>query len=266
MIKREKKYFTRRRTTKDESVMMIKTPKSRGSWRLWVLAFVLLLLIGGSVYLLFFSDYFKVKEVYVEGAKENMEEDIRNMVTWETEYMILFDERTFAESVKTNWDELAWVEVAKDWPTKINVYLGYEEPKIVWNSGGRLYLLNDSGVVLRSIEEEERLEKYIQLPVVGDLSSLPVEENDKLVSSDFVDFVYKVKEYIDQSIKKPVEAYEIEETTFELRVRFAEGFLVYFDTLRDPMTQVEKLNIFLQEGTRIDEYIDLRVPGKVYYK
>ena len=118
---RDKKIASRRK--KDESVMMISTPKIGGAWRLWVLGFILLLMLAGTIYLLFFSDYFKIKEVAVEGAQDTMEVDIKEMVSWETDYMILFDEDGFAEDILGRWEELARVEVEKDWPNNLNIYL-----------------------------------------------------------------------------------------------------------------------------------------------
>jgi len=266
MIKGRDNIRAKRTWRAEEAAMMISTPKPVGSWRLWVLAVVFLLILGGSVYLLFFSDYFKVKYVTVDGAKENMEDRIKEMVSWESDYMILLREDILAQKILDQWDELSEVKVTKKWPESVDVWLRFEEPKLVWNSGGKLYLLNEVGLVLRSIEEPERLEKFQDLPVMGDLSSLSVELDQRIVSRDFVDFVYSVRDNVANSVGLPIEAYEIEETTFELRVRFAPGFEVYFDTLRDPVAQVEKLNIFLKSGTRVDEYIDLRVAGKVYYR
>ena len=180
--------------------------------------------------------------------------------------MILFNTNAFAQTVKSRHDDLADVLVVKSWPHTIEVTMLVEEPKLVWNSGGQLYLLNGSGIALNQISEQDRLEKYMAMPVVGDLSGLPVDEDVKVVSREFVEFLYQVKSDIENSLNKQIEAFEIAETTFELRVRLKDGFEVYFDTLRNPHDQVEKLNIFLNDGILVNEYIDLRVPGKVYYK
>ncbi len=248
------------------SVLHVKTPKKGGAWRLWFLLLIFLLLLGGSVYLLFFSDYFRVKEVVLEGATEEMETEINEMLTWETDYMIMFDANTFSSSLLNRWEELADVKVTKVWPCKLEVLLIAEVPKLVWNSDTKLFLINSAGIVLGRIEEDERLAKYNDLSVVDDLSRLYFEDGDKVVSRDFIFFVDSVKSDLENSIKKEVEAFEVVETTFELRVKMREGYSIYFDALRDPQTQVEKLNIFFKGGLFVNEYVDLRVPGRVYYK
>lgn len=268
----KKKFYrprVRQRTQSDQEydeIVMMGTATKSGGWRLWVLVVLFLLVLGGSVYLLFFSDYFKIKNVEIVGASEDVQGDVKNMLTWETDYMVIFNENVFAQTVDDKWDDLAGVEVEKIWPDKLKVILIPEVAKLVWKSDGRLYLLNISGMVLGLIEEQERLEKYNDLPVVTDAANVPVEEGMKVVSRDFVDFVEATRASIDMSIDKEIEGYEVEETTFNLKIKFKEGFWVYFDTLRNPELQVEKLAIFLANGKLVDQYVDLRVPGRVFYK
>jgi hypothetical protein len=247
-------------------IVMIGPVAKKGSWRLWLLVAIFLLVLGGSVYALFFSDYFRVKQIEINGSTEEIQNDVRNMLTWETDYMITFNEKSFVDSITRKWDDLAGAEVTKTWPDKLTIILIPEVAKMVWKSDGRLYLINASGMVLGNIEEPERLEKYNDLPVVTDASNIPVEEGNKVVSRDFVGFVEMVRNGIDMSIKREIESYEVGETTFNLKVKFKDGFWGYFDTLRNPELQVEKLAIFLNRQQLVDEYIDLRVPGKVFYK
>lgn len=248
------------------AVLHVATPKQTGGWRLWVLLIVFVLILGGSVYMLFFSDYFRLREVQIDGGSEEMKSSIHEMLNWETDYMVLFDSKAFASSLENKWDELAQVNVNKVWPNKIEIVLVPEVAKIVWHSGEKLFLVNSAGIILGRIEEDERLSKYADLPVVDDLSGLFFEDGDRVVGRDFVLFLETVKFDIETSIKKEVEAFEVVETTFELHVKMKDGFSVYFDALRDPQTQVEKLSIFLKNDIFVNDYIDLRVPGKVYYK
>ncbi len=238
-----------------------------GWWRMFVIFGLIVLLVGGSVYLLFFSNYFKVQDVEITGdTKPEMVDGIKEMLKWETEYMALFNNDDFASSIKKRFDGLAKVEVSKKWPKTIKVAVAEEQPVLVWNSEGKLYLVDSTGAVMKQIEEKERLELYNNLSVIGDLSGLPVEENEKVVSRSFISFVAAIKQGIENSVKKEIEAFEVQETTFTLRIRMKEGYEVFFDTLRDPDGQIEKLNNFLKSQTLVNEYIDLRINGKVYYK
>lgn len=262
---KEENFKPRNRRNYD-AVLHVTTPKQTGSWRLWVLLVVFLLILGGSVYLLFFSDYFKIKQVVVTGGTEEMKAEVNEKLNWESKYMVLFDTVAFKKTLENRWAELAEVKVTKTWPDKLEVELVPEIPKLVWHSADKLFLVNSAGIVLSRIEETVRLEKFNNLPVVDDKSGLYFEDGDKVVSRDFVLFLEDVKTNIENSIKKEIEAFEVVETTFELRVKMKEGYYVYFDALRDPQNQVEKLNIFFKNNLLVDEYIDLRVPGKIYYK
>lgn len=260
-------FVPRRKKKNYDSVMVVATPKVSGAWRLWLLLVVFILILGGSVYLLFFSPYFRVKNVIVQGGTEEVQQKIKEMVSWETDYMILFQTNNFENSIQKRWEDLADAQVKLEWPDRIRIILIPEIPKMIWNSSSKLYLINKSGMVLSNISEEERMSKYNDLPVVGDLSGIPVEKGKKILSKDFVLFVESVRDNIKNSIGKDIEAFEIKETTFSLNVRMRDGYTVYFDTLRDPVSQVEKLNTFLKKGgVMVNEYMDLRVPGKVYYK
>ncbi|MFZ5392482.1 MAG: cell division protein FtsQ/DivIB [Patescibacteria group bacterium] len=247
--------------------VVVMPPAKGGWWRMLVIFLIVVLLFGGAVYMLFFSDYFKIKDVQITGdTKQEIVDGIKEMLKWDTEYMIMFNEQQFGDSVLKRWDDLAEVKVEKDWPANLKIELTEEVPVLIWNSEGKLFLVDKTGVVMKQIDEKERLELYNLLPVVGDLSGLPVEENKKIVSRSFISFIDEVKKGINESIKKEIEAFEIKETTFTLRVRMKEGYEVYFDTLRDPQTQIVKLNSFLKNQILVDDYIDLRVNGKVYYK
>lgn len=238
-----------------------------GWWRMLVIAFIVLLLFGGSVYLLFFSDYFRIKNLEISGdGKPEVVERIKEMMKWETEYMVLFNETAFADSILNRWDDLSEVKVERIWPATVKIELAEVRPVLIWNSEGKLFLVDKTGSVMKQIDEKTRLESYNTLSVIGDLSGLPVEENKKVVSRSFINFVERVKKDINESVKKEIEAFEVKETTFTLRVRMKDGYEVYFDTLRDPDVQVEKLNSFLKNNILVDEYIDLRIHGKVYYK
>ncbi|HPN67694.1 MAG TPA: FtsQ-type POTRA domain-containing protein [bacterium] len=263
---RDENFKPRRRVNYD-AVLHVTTPKKGGAWRFWLLISVLLLMLFGVVYLLFFSDYFKIKIINIDGAGEEMQNEIKEMLSWETEYMILFNNNAFRDEINNKWNDFAVVEVQKQYPNTISVTLVPEVPKVIWHSGNKLFLVNDKGMVLGGIEEPERLAKYNNLPVVDDLSGLSFEKGDRVVGGDFVTFLDSVKNGIENSVRKQIEAFVVAETTFELRVKMKDGYVIYFDALRDPQTQVEKLNLFLKDGKVLfNEYIDLRVPGKVYYK
>jgi cell division septal protein FtsQ len=188
------------------------------------------------------------------------------MLSWESDYMVLFNEKKFSQTIADKYNDLAGVEIEKTWPDRLKIVLIPEIAKIIWKTEGKLYLVNASGVVLGLIEEPERLAKFNDLPVITDNSNLPVEDGNKVVSRDFVTFIDMAKSSIDMSVKKDIESYEVEETTFNLKIKFKEGFWAYFDTLRNAELQVEKLAVFLNQGKLVDQYVDLRVPGKIFYQ
>lgn len=144
------------------------------------------------------------------------------------------------------------------WQRTLVVTITPYEPVLAWQSGERLYLIDAAGIVTQAVEDSD-------LPKVVDAAQLPVEVNNQIAPRQFVDFVTRVA-----SSELEWTTVRVLETTAELHVTLKSGYDVRFATGEDLDTQLDNLRRVQaqakESGERIEEYVDVRLPYKAYYR
>lgn len=221
--------------------------------------FIFLGLLG---YVLFFSSWFKVKEVMVEGnsllSKGMVVESIPT-----GQNIFLFDIGKTRSDLIKKFPEIKSVEIYRGIPNAIKVVILERDGKITWQSGENIYLVSDQGEVVRKIAGEEGA----GLVKVIDKTNLPVVPGTQLVSPNFIAFVTNISSsFYDMVNIKPLD-FEVGETTFDVNLKTDAGIYVKFNTLRSSKKQLENLKtVLVSKRQDIKEYVDIRVDGWAYYK
>ncbi len=225
--------------------------------------FIVILLLAGTVYLLFFSSIFRVKRIVVVNNSILIEGDIIKFL----EERNIKDKNIFllnTEQVKGVLSEyykrVEEVRVYRVLPAKIKIKVKEKPSTAVWRTGEKMYLLDNSGFATTETEES------LKMPVVTDLSSLAVNVGDRIVTKNFIDFVNMVDGSLQKRFGLGVLGYSVEQTTFELKAHINSGFYILFDTLSDAVNQLDKLAKVYQTGETISEYVILSIDGRVIVK
>jgi hypothetical protein len=105
--------------------------------------------------------------------------------------------------------------------------------------------------------------------VVQDDSNLPVRPARRVVGTRFVTFVTALAQAL-PGLKLTSTKYEIKDTTYDLYVSTTAGYRLILDTGRAAGDQAGDIDTMLRflvkQRKHPAEYIDLRVPGRAYYK
>ncbi len=150
--------------------------------------------------------------------------------------------------------EVSWLEqklIVNPKPSEEEVS---QDIVINWQSGEGVYGVNSHGFVADSSERQD-------LPKVKDESSLDIDIGDRVGPRSFIDFVVEI-----ETSGVNVEQYRVIDTTRELYADTPDGYFVRFDTEGDPIIQIENANRVKSQADSIDEYIDVRIPFKAYYR
>ncbi len=178
--------------------------------------------------------------------------------------LITFSPGRLEQSVIGEIPEIKHLSFKRGWPTRLIITVSEREPSLAWRSGGVLYLLDRDGTVIRQITDKQG-----KLAVVTDTTNLPVKAGERVVPSRFVAFTLDTAAGL-AGLGEKVKDMSVRDTTSELNVNLARGFLVKFDTTRGAGSQIHALQLVLsslaKSGRRPKEYVDLRVEGKAYYK
>ncbi len=159
-------------------------------------------------------------------------------------------------------DMVADVDVSPRWRNQqLVAAVTMHQPAVLWRTGDTVYAVGREGYVLRNVSDPDK----VDAPLVHDASDLPTEVGEHVVPEHFISFTRRVAD-ADLSITR----LRIINTTSELYADLAGGYYVRFDTTGSAKTQLENVMRVQQtardQGETIDQYIDVRLPYKAYYK
>ncbi len=157
------------------------------------------------------------------------------------------------------------VEVKRLWPNRLLLVITERQPSLGWRSGNQQFVLDVDGT---AIGYQDQLN--LKLPTVTDSTNLPVKIGDRVVPTRFVSFCTGIILNMPKRTGLNITGMRVPDTTSEVYISTNKNFLIKFDTTRGLDEQLGDLKSVLDSLVRSSktpaEYIDLRVPGKAYYK
>jgi len=238
----------------------IATPKPKKEkkfpWRGFKIFFLIIILLS-ILYLIFYSPFFLIKNVRLEGSQSdriiNLANKAKNQNLW------LYHKKQLKEEILKS-AEISDISISKRPMATLIIKIIQKSEGIVIRTQDKMYLLDNNGNVIREVTETS-------LPMVLDLKNAPAEIGKQILSPNFVSFVKNVNIKFNSISGLPLKEMQIPtETTFELIVQ-TEGFKVIFDTQGNVDQQLSNMvKVYQMKKDEIKEYMDLRIEGRVYYK
>ncbi|MCX6812113.1 MAG: FtsQ-type POTRA domain-containing protein [Candidatus Berkelbacteria bacterium] len=220
------------------------------------------ILILAAAWTVFYSKYFQIKDVVVEGNNLIPAEQISTQIKTGGN-IFRFNISAAKAKILASEPAIADVEIYRGLPDTLKVIVLEHKPTLVWQSQSRYFLLDESGVASKEISAND----FADLVHVFDQKNLPVKVGDKIVAPSFINFADKINlTFFDQTNIHPT-GFQVPETTLDLYVTTDAGFYIKFDTTRSFDTQIENLKkILIAFRPNIHEYVDVRINGWGYYK
>jgi len=234
-------------------------------------SFFLLAVIAGSVYFIFYSSYFLIDRIEVEGAVLVSPRKITKLARAEIDQrpnIWLFSSSQLEKKIKESFPLAESATVQKGIPDTIRILVSERKPQLIWRSGKEDYLVDDRGIVFSKKGEYQKKAKKEEsyLPIVEDLSNLPIKANQKVAAKDWIDFIKRLDNLLIEETKLKIKCFTITGTTFDLTAVTNRG-QIYFDTGQPAGEQIDYLKVALKNiKERQWEYLDLRVKGWAYYR
>lgn len=243
-----------------------------------IFIFLFIVLIFGILWFLFYSNFFKIKNITASGGGKISPSEIEK-ISWDEadnnffvlfpkRNIILFNTKNVSERLneKYSFNELT---ISKKFPNQINISYNEKKYAFVWKEDDKLYFAGIGGEVISETVEEEIFGK--NYPLIENLSDVKISNRQISIDHSYIDFAIlafsKLKNYSDEfKVSKLILDNEVN----TVKIQLIDGPTVYFNTERSVDEQVDKLRIIKNEKIKDDFahkiYIDLRVGNSVYYR
>ncbi|MEI8060693.1 MAG: FtsQ-type POTRA domain-containing protein [Candidatus Berkelbacteria bacterium] len=222
----------------------------------------LIVLAVAAIWFVFYSRFFQIKEIIVEGNSLVLADQISKNINLR-QNIFRFNIPLARDKIIASNPIIADTAIYRGIPNALKIVVLERKPQMVWLSGGNYYLLDDAGIVDKQVDVSE----YTNLIHISDQKNMQVNIGERLLSSGFINFANNVSTNFFDKTNAHITGYYITETTFDLYVQTDAGFYVKFDTARSVDKQLGDLkDIIVTYRPSIREYVDVRINGWAYYK
>jgi hypothetical protein len=255
-----------------------------------IILFLGIIAFFGWLYFFLFSDFFTVKAVEISGTQRLKRGEVERIVdalleeqrVWPFRARNLFS--IDADGISKRLKNELYIEKAvvdKKYPNILRLKLEERQSTVVVTMQESAFEVDRHGIVTREIGADE-LASIVNGPAspertVADMPVLSVTSASgslPMVDDEFAS-ESQVSRWLDtfETLKRRGFGYRgasIEDQgSTKLVIDMQEPFDVYFDMLSSMDAQIEGYFAFMKVKTKemaIHEYIDARIPGKIYYK
>lgn len=254
------------RQNKSEQSVYTRTEQDREVRQFgWFKLILFILFTFGAGYIVFGSDFFRIKNIDVEGYShpDTIKGIAGEMVekNFLSKNIFLFNLRELEETLSGD-ARIVEVKVERKFPNKILIVVKESSAALIWDSAGERYLIDDRGVVMNLAGDEK-------LPVVSDAANIKIAPGKRVASPIFIKFINKINRDFRAVAGGDISKIIILDVLTDVHVLSSQGFVVYFDSSRSAESQLTNLGRILSEaqkdGTKL-QYVDMRLDSKIYYK
>lgn len=235
-------------------------PKKVIPWKQIFLFIFFIIILGGLIYLLFFSPIFKIKDIELSAATQVNREEVLSMIKNDAVGKnIFFWDKNNVEREINNYHPLALnLLIYKGLPNTIKIVIQETVPKIAWETGGKVYLVDDTGRVIKE-GVNEKLIKVI------DMKNLVINPGEKILPSFFINFLDEFSLGA-KKIKLKIKNYEVNESLFDLSAVTDKNISLILSPNRSAQEALSQYQKTIEKLGQPKSYMDLRFAHRVFVK
>jgi cell division septal protein FtsQ len=250
----------------------------------WFLALILLIFV---IWLIFFAPFFRIKEILIIGNEATSSEKIKNEVNQiiqkraffvlPKDNIIFIKPAEIEKALEQENPSFQKIEAEKKFPNILKIEILERRSAIIWCRRENCFFTDKNGIAyaevfsaeLTPFGEKENIEKML---VVQEEKEGEIKISQKVADQNFIGFILEISKNL-----KQIENLEIislrtpESASLEIWITTTGGWQAVFNASEPAKKQAGNLAKFLSEKISEEErknleYIDLRIPEKIYYK
>lgn len=231
--------------------------------KVYIYILLILIIFGGLIYFLFYSSFFKIKNVIVENSSNSEISQIFQKLNGSNIFRNNLS-KTQAE-IAQKFPEVKGVKITRGLPDTLKIQFSQRTAKVVWQTGQKSFLVDSNGEIYQEMPLGDS--DQANLPVIKDNNNIAVSVGQKILSENFLNFITELNSTFNSATGFKINQFEINETLFQVEATTDQNWKVIFDTTRNVSDQLSDLTKFLTDHkSEVTSYIDLRIEGRVYYK
>jgi len=237
---------------------------------------------AAAVWTIVFSPVMKIEKVEIQGAAEDetaisaiIEKDIRGKYFdfIPRNNLLTFPFRKIETEILAEFIMIRKAKIKREFPTKMVLEIERRKDPLIWCSGERCWLVDETGEAFAETEKPHETEGQSDV-LVTDGSGKSVEKGDKVAHVEIVDVASNLPLTIADNSGIEIEnqsLYIPSPVSGEIRAKTKDAWEIYFSTTRPISGQIEILKRILASKITTEdlaqlEYVDLRLKGKVVYR
>lgn len=244
----------------------------------YALSFLVVALLAATYFVLFLSPLFKVDQPIIVGTNRVDKDKLARIVQpylagyhwglFPKRVLFVINPKQIESALVSATPAVAAIEVRKEIPNILKVAVTEKEPLAIWSAGGQFFFVDEKGVAYDKIQRSESSDANI--PVIADEHNKPTVQGDRVITKITLSFLKTISDSFitlnDLSVNFFVAPSRLAP---DLTVVTNDGWKIIFDTSQDALAQINALKEVLK--SQVDdpkklEYIDLRIPGRVFVK
>lgn len=253
----------------------------RGALLQWLSIALLIALIvvpiSLFIWLFFFTDVFNVQAVTVVDARDGTVIEVKQIINSQVaggplgKNIFFVQTDTMEQAIKAKLSQIKTVHVVRKLPATIKAIVQEKKPEILLLSGGKYYFVDEEGIAYEKAMLDT-LPGIVLTTVKNNDEETSVTLGVVTIQPSLIGFLQLAEEELPKVIGAKIgEVYIPSLAAREVRIILDNNWTVFFDVTRSPSAQIQVLdslmsNTVTSEEAEAMEYIDLRVPNRVYYK
>ncbi|MBW6431775.1 cell division protein FtsQ/DivIB, partial [Patescibacteria group bacterium] len=155
------------------------------------------------------------------------------------------------------------ISILKLYPNSLKIEIEESTPVVIWSSKGENYEIDERGYVIGKNSDKN-------LPVINDLLNIEPNLGERVASPTFINYIINLGENFEPITGAKIDKIYIYDILSDVRVKSTDSWTAYFNSSKDPISQLENLNKVITEatgpGSKRLEYIDMRLETRIFYK
>jgi len=245
--------------------------KNRFFW----LGILILIILGGIFYLIYFYSFFQVKEIKIVGNQKVSGKEIDDLTQnqiWgkilliQTKSIFLVDFNKVKSGLLGKFPQINKVVFKRDFPDKVQIFVEERKPVAIFISNEENFLIDKEGIVFEKV--------YNDMPEFLMVKNLTLQKDlnlgEKAVDIDVMSKILDIESKLEEKLRISLGSASLAAED-KLDVKTKESWDIYFNPKGDIGWQITKLSSVLEkeipsEKRKDLEYIDLRFGNFASYK